>query len=58
MKYLSEMAYLLGIVFTLLNLWHFIGHLASPAQILITGSAVAVTALIAWYAWRWPKPEA
>jgi len=47
--------FILGIVFTLLNLYHFIEHLTSPVQILIIGSAVAVTALIAWYAWRWPK---
>ncbi len=49
--------FVLGIVFTLLNIWHFIGHLAEPsaAQILIIGSTVVVTALIAWYAWRWPK---
>ena len=50
--------FILGIVFTLLNIWHFIGHLASPVQILVIGSTVAVTALIAWYAWKWPKQEA
>jgi hypothetical protein len=33
--------------------------LAEPSveQILIVGSAVVVTALITWYAWRWPKQE-
>ena len=51
---------ILGIVFTLLNIFHLIEHLAEPSvhQILIIGSTVVVTALIAWYAWRWPKQEA
>ena len=51
----------LGIVFTLLNIWHLVGHLTTaPAahQILIIASTVIVTALIAWYAWKWPKQEA
>jgi len=50
----------LGVIFTLLNIWHLIGHLAEPSvqQILIVGSTVVVTALIAWYAWTWPKEEA
>jgi len=50
--------FVLGILFTLCNIWHFIGHLASPVQMLIVGSTVAVTVLIAWYAWKWPKQEA
>ncbi len=52
--------FVLGIVFTLLNIGHFIEHLAEPSvvQILIIGSTVVVTALIAWYAWAWPKEEA
>ena len=52
--------FVLGIIFTLLNIWHFIEHLAEPSveQILIVGSMVVVTALIAWYAWKWPKEEA
>ena len=52
--------FVLGIIFTLLNIFHFIEHLAEPsaAQILIIGSTVVVTALIAWYAWKWPKQEA
>jgi len=51
--------FVLGIIFTLLNIFHFIEHLAEPsaAQILIIGSTVVVTALIAWYAWKWPKQE-
>ena len=53
----------LGIVFTLLNIWHLIMHLAEPSvepsvhQILVIGSTVVVAALIAWYAWKWPKQE-
>ena len=52
--------FILGIIFTILNIGHFTEHLAppSPAQILIVGSTVVVTALIAWYAWKWPKQEA
>jgi hypothetical protein len=51
---------ILGIIFTILNIVHFVEHLAppSPAQILIVGSTVVATALIAWYAWKWPKQEA
>ena len=54
----------LGIVFTVLNIWHLIMHLAEPSvepsvhQILVIGSTVVVAALIAWYAWKWPKQEA
>jgi len=51
----------LGIVFTLLNIWHLVEHLTTaPAahQILIIASTVVVTALIAWCAWKWPKQEA
>ena len=52
--------FVLGIIFTVLNIGHFIEHLAppSPVQILIVGSTVVATALIAWYAWKWPKEEA
>ena len=52
--------FILGIIFTLLNIWHFTEHLAEPSvqQILIIGSTVVVTALIVWYAWKWPKQEA
>ena len=52
--------FVLGIIFTLLNIGHLIEHLAEPSvqQILILGSTVVVTALIAWYAWKWPKEEA
>ena len=52
--------FVLGIIFTILNIGHFIEHLAppSPVLILIIGSTVVATALIAWYAWKWPKQEA
>ena len=52
--------FVLGIIFTILNIWHLIEHLAEPSvqQILIVGSTIVATALIAWYAWKWPKPEA
>ena len=51
--------FVLGIIFTILNIWHLIEHLAQPTvhQLLIVGSTVVVTALIAWYAWKWPKQE-
>lgn len=51
---------IVGIVFTLLNIGHLIEHLAPPVvhQILVIGSTVVVTALIAWYAWKWPRQEA
>ena len=48
---------ILGIVFTVLNIFHLTEHVAQPSvhQLLIIASTVVVTALIAWYAWRWPK---
>ena len=51
---------ILGIVFTVLNIFHLIEHLADPSahQILIIASTVVVTALIFWYALKWPKQEA
>jgi len=51
---------ILGIVFTVLNIFHLIEHLtAAPSvhQILIIGSTVVATALIFWYALKWPKQE-
>jgi hypothetical protein len=50
----------LGILFTLLNIWHLIEHLTTGPfihQILIIASTVVFTALIAWSAWRWPREE-
>ncbi len=53
-------------VFTVLNVWHFFicgvpllsgGPFAKPLahHILLVGSTVAATVLIAWHAWKWPK---
>jgi len=61
--------FVLGIVFTLCNIGRFFqtgvpltegGLFAEPTahHILISGSTVVFTALIAWYAWKWPKQEA
>jgi hypothetical protein len=51
--------FVLGIIFTILNIWHFVEHLAEPSaeQIMIVGSAVAFTVLIAIFAWKLPKEE-
>ena len=60
--------FVLGIAFTILNIFHFFscgvplgegGPVAGPTahHILLVGSTVVVTALIAWYAWKWPKQE-
>jgi hypothetical protein len=51
--------FILGIVFTILNIVHFTEHLSPPSacQILIVGSTIVVTGLIAWLAWKWPKPQ-
>jgi len=51
--------FVLGIVFTILNIVHLTEHFAPPSahQILIIGSTVVVTGLIAWFAWRWPKQQ-
>jgi hypothetical protein len=48
----------LGIVFTLFNIYHLIEHLTTALaihQILVIGSTIVVTALVAWLAWKWPK---
>ncbi len=57
----------LGIVFTTVNIFHLVFeqqaqpavHMAEPSvhQLLLNCSTVVVTALIVWYAWRWPKQE-
>lgn len=48
---------ILGVVFTILNIFHLAEHLAHPSvqQVLIIGSTVVVTALIFFYALKWPK---
>jgi len=58
---------ILGIVVTAVNISHLLfeqlaqpsAHMAQPSvhQLLLNGSTVVVTALIVWYAWRWPKQE-
>ena len=52
--------FVLGIIFTILNIFHLTEHLAQPSvhQLLIVCSTIVITALIAWYAWKWPKQEA
>jgi hypothetical protein len=48
---------ILGIVFTILNIYHLYLHFTFMAptvhQVLIVGSTVVVTALITWLAWKW-----
>ncbi|MFB3779393.1 MAG: hypothetical protein ACE141_17375 [Bryobacteraceae bacterium] len=57
-----------GAVLTILNVWHFFicavplmkgGPYAEPTahHVLLVGSSVVATALMAWCAWRWPKNE-
>jgi hypothetical protein len=50
---------IVGAIFTIVNIMHFIEHLAQPSAhtILLVGSTVAVTALVVWYAWKWPRQE-
>ena len=58
---------ILGIILTAVNIFHLLFeqltqpsfHMAQPSvhQLLLNISTVAVTALIVWYAWRWPKRE-
>ena len=61
--------FVLGLAFIILNIFHFFlcgvplikgGPVAGPTahHILLVGSTVVATALIAWYAWMWPKQEA
>ena len=59
---------ILGVIFTILNIWHFLAcglavidnPIGKPTahHIMLVGSTVVATALIAWYAWKWPKEEA
>ena len=56
---------ILGIVYTVVNIFHLAFeqlaqpsiHMAQPSihQLLLNCSTVVVTALIVWYAWRWPR---
>jgi hypothetical protein len=58
--------FVLGIIGTLLNIYHFFMCgvpliqpvlFAEPTahHILLLGSAVVATALVTWYAWKWPN---
>lgn len=57
----------LGIVISIFNIFHLVFeqlsqpsiHMTQPSvhQFLLNLAIVAVTALIVWYAWRWPKQE-
>jgi len=60
--------FILGIVATLLNIYHFFMcgvPLVQPILLseptahhaLLLGTAVVATVLITWYAWKWPKQE-
>ena len=59
---------ILGIVITVGNIFHLLFeqlaqpsiHMAQPSvhQLLLNLSTVVVTALIVWYAWRWPVRKA
>jgi REP element-mobilizing transposase RayT len=62
--------FVLGIIGTLLGIYHFFmcgvplsfvppGPVAGPTvhHILLLGTALGATALITWYAWKWPKQE-
>ena len=65
--------FVVAVIFTILNIGHFLicgvrlskgierGPYAepnAPHHILLVGSMAVATALIAWYAWKWPKQEA
>jgi hypothetical protein len=48
---------IVGIVYTALNLISLIDALTAHGILMWVSGAVA-TALIVWYAWKWPKQEA
>ena len=63
--------FVLGIIGTLLGIYHFFmcgvplpfvppGPVAGPTvhHIMLVGTALGATALITWYAWKWPKQGA
>ena len=51
--------FILGIIFTIWSILHLFEPCVGSRveQWLIVGSTVVVAALIAWYAWKWPKQE-
>ena len=48
---------IVGIVFTAFGLISIVDSLTAHG-VLMWGSAAVATALIVWYAWKWPKREA
>jgi hypothetical protein len=61
--------FVVALVFTGVSVWHFFvcgvpllkgGPFPEPTahHVLLVGSTVVATALIAWYAWKWPRQEA
>jgi hypothetical protein len=61
--------FVLGIIFTLLNIFHFMqcgvplvegGPVSEPTahHILLVGSTVLFAVLIVWYSWKWLEKEA
>ena len=46
---------ILGIVFVVINIIHFVEHAIEPHayQLLLVGSTVVAALLIFWYAWKW-----
>ena len=46
-----------GIVFVVLNLYHFVEHAMEPTihQLVIVGGTLIAAVLIVWYAWKWPE---
>jgi hypothetical protein len=48
---------IIGIVFVILNIYHFIEHAMEPTahSLIIVGGTVIAALLIVWYAWKWPK---
>lgn len=52
--------FVVGVVLTLLNIYHLSIHVEFPSAhgLLIVASTVVATGLITWYAWRWPQQQA
>ena len=48
---------IVGVVFVVLNLYHFVEHALEPTahQLVIVGGTVIAALLIVWYAWKWSK---
>ena len=48
---------IVGIVFVVLNLYHFVEHAMEPTAhaLLIVGGTVIAALLIVWYAWKWSE---